>query len=138
MSSHRVRLLISIPLLLALAAGIVLAAAAGEHTKDSVETVKKALAAKKAVLLDVREKEEWDNGHLRDARLLPLSRLKEEKSLADVQELLPKDKAIYLHCAAGRRCLQAAEILRVKGYDLRALKEGYKDLLKLGVPRAGE
>ena len=60
---------LSLTLLLAGSAMIV---SAQEHTKDSLDTVKKALAAKKAVLLDVREKSEWDAGHLKDARLLPL------------------------------------------------------------------
>jgi rhodanese-related sulfurtransferase len=117
---------------LAILTGMAVMTAAQEHTKDSVETLQKALAAKKAVLVDVREKQEWDQGHLRDAKLLPLSRLKEEKGVPD----LPKDKAIYLHCASGRRCLTAAEILRAKGYDVRPLKEGYKDLLQKGLPKA--
>ena|SRR5581483_1796815 len=111
-----------------------LAAGAQEHTKDSLDTVKKAVAEKKAVLIDVREKSEWDSGHLKDARLLPLSRLTEGAGAPD----LPRDKPIYLHCAAGRRCLKAAEILRAKGYDARPLKLGYKDLVKEGFPRAGD
>jgi phage shock protein E len=51
-------------------------AKADEHTKDSLDTVKKNLAAKKAVLLDVREKDEWDDGHLKDAMPAPISALK--------------------------------------------------------------
>ena len=111
--------------------GFAMVASAQEHTKDSVATVKKALEAKKAVLMDVREKQEWDRGHLRDATLLPLSSLKDESKVA-----LPKDKPIYLHCASGVRCLKAAEILRKQGYDARPLKDGYKDLLKVGFPKA--
>lgn len=107
-----------------------------EHTKDSLDTVKKALAAKKAVLVDVREKAEWDNGHLADAKLLPLSGLKENPSAKEVKEILPKDKPIYLHCASGKRCLVAAEILRKQGYDVRALKAGYQELVKGGFPKA--
>ena len=72
-----------------LAGGIVVAQ---EHTKDSLETVKKALADKKAVLIDVREKTEWDAGHLADAKLLPLSSLKDEPLPKEVSALLPKDK----------------------------------------------
>ena len=113
-------------------AGSIAPAFAQEQTKDSLETVKKALAAKTAVLIDVREKQEWDKGHLLGASLLPLSSLKE--GTKDV--VLPKDKAVYLHCAAGVRCLKAAEILRKQGYDVRPLKEGYKDLLKEGILKA--
>jgi rhodanese-related sulfurtransferase len=108
---------------------LAVAAPAQEHTKDSLDTVKKALAAKKALLIDVREKSEWDQGHLKDAKLLPLSALKGKA--ADL-EVLAKDKAVYLHCRSGGRCLQAAEILRKLGYDARPLKQGYQELLKSG------
>jgi phage shock protein E len=118
---------------MALAGSLVVAQ---EHTKDSLDTVKKALADKKAVLIDVREKSEWDDGHLKDAKLLPLSTLKEETLPKDLAKLLPKDQVAYLHCAAGGRCLKAAEILRKQGYDVRPLKAGYKDLLKDGFPKA--
>ncbi len=116
----------------------VFAASAQEHTKDSLEQVKKAMADKKAVLFDVREKGEWDKGHLKDAKLLPLSSLKEESLPKELQALLPKDKVVYLHCASGGRCLTAADILRKKGYDVRPLKDGYKDLLRQGFPKAVE
>jgi phage shock protein E len=126
-------LLASLPML-----AIVFCASAQEHTKDSLDQVKKALADKKAVLFDVREKGEWEKGHLKDARLLPLSSLKQDALPKDLQALLPKDKVVYLHCAAGGRCLTAAEILRKQGYDVRPLKDGYKDLLKQGFPKAAE
>src|SRR5262245_37617382 len=106
-----------------------LTARAQEHTKDSLDTVKKAVTAKKALLVDVREKQEWDQGHLKDAKLLALSALK--GPTADLQ-ILPKDKPVYLHCRSGGRCLQAAEILRKLGYDARPLKQGYQELLKAG------
>lgn len=108
-------------------------AAGADFTKDTPADVKKALEAKKAVLLDVREQSEWDDGHLKDAMLLPLSKLKK----ADAKDLdLPKDKAIYCHCRAGSRALQAAELLQKLGYEVRALKPGYKDLLDAGFPKA--
>ena len=122
--------------LFGLAFGIVHCAMAQEHTKDSLDTVKKALAEKKAVLIDVREKSEWDLGHLKGASLLPLSSLKDKELPKDVAKLLPKDKVAYLHCAAGGRCLTAADILRKHGYDVRPLKDGYKSLVEKGFPKA--
>lgn len=109
---------------------------AQEHTKDSLEQVKKALADKKAVLIDVREKAEWDKGNLKDAKLVPLSVLKADTLPTDLAKLLPKDKIVYAHCAAGGRCLTAAEILRKAGYDVRPLKDGYGNLVKQGFPKA--
>ncbi len=35
---------------------------AADHTTDSLEKVKEQLAAKKAILVDVREQVEWDAG----------------------------------------------------------------------------
>ena len=109
---------------------------AAEHTKDSLDTVKKNVAARKAVLIDVREKGEWDAGHLRDAKLLPLSDIPENASSKFLENQFPKGTIIYLHCAAGGRCLQAADQLMKSGYDIRPLREGYQTLLKNGFPKA--
>lgn len=123
-------------LLIAVGLGLTVAPVfAVEHTKDTPDTVKKALADKKAVLLDVRERAEWDEGHLQGAQLLPLSKLKGDDIKALLKDL-PKDKPIYAHCKAGGRCLQAAEILIKQGYDVRPLKQGYADLLEAGFSKA--
>ncbi len=131
--NHLVKHCSAFLILLATVGLFTLTLGAQEHTKDSPATVKKALAAKTAVLFDVREKSEWDQGHLQDAKLLPLSGLQAGPKLL---EGLPKDQPIYLHCRSGGRCVQAAEILRKQGYDARPLKEGYQDLLKEGFVKA--
>src|SRR5436309_2456877 len=77
-------------------------AGAAEHTKDSLEVVKKKLADKQAVLVDVREQSEWDAGHVDGAILLPLSTLKQN---ADSAQKVPKGKILYTHCKAGVRSL---------------------------------
>jgi rhodanese-related sulfurtransferase len=105
---------------------------AADHTKDSIAAVRKAVAEDKAVLLDVRERSEWDAGHLKDARLLPLSVLLAGAKPEDVARVAPKGKIVYLHCASGVRCLKAADELQKLGYDVRPLKPGYKELLKAG------
>jgi phage shock protein E len=122
---------------LMLASGLVLIGlatimSAQQHTTDSLETVKKRLEEKKAVLVDVREQVEWDTAHLRDAKLLPLSTIRNKDKPADFTKDLPKDQIIYLHCAAGKRCVTAAAVLQKLGYDARPLKDGFKDLLKAG------
>ena len=107
-----------------------------DHTKDSIETVKKNLAEKKAVLLDVREQKEWDEGRLKDAQLAPLSKLQAGADVKDLAKDVKKDTIIYCHCRAGRRALTAANLLKKAGYDVRPLKDGYEDLLKAGLPKA--
>ena len=103
-----------------------------DHTKDSLPTVKENITAKKAVLVDVREKEEWDSGHIADALLLPLSSLEEARDVKASLARLPKDRIIYTHCAVGVRSLKAAELLKRHGYNVRPLKAGYAELLKAG------
>jgi phage shock protein E len=111
---------------------LVLTVSAQQHTTDTLDTVKKRLEEKKAILIDVREQAEWDSGHLRDAKLLPLSIITNKDKPAEFAKDLPKDQVIYLHCAAGRRCVAAAAVLQKLGYDARPLKDGFKDLLKAG------
>jgi phage shock protein E len=109
-----------------------------QHTKDSLDTVKDNLKAGKAVLLEVREQKEWDAGHVKAARLFPLSKAKMEKGLDELLKTLPKDKAIYMHCRAGNRALVCGEILKKHGFDVRPLKAGYQDLLDAGFEKAAE
>ncbi len=111
-------------------------ALAADHTKDTPADVKKAVEDKKAVLIDVREQKEWDDGHLKLAGLLPLSLIKKGVPDEELAKKLPKGKIVYLHCKSGGRVLPAAELLQKKGYDVRPLKQGYEDLLKEGFEKA--
>ncbi|MEZ6058842.1 MAG: rhodanese-like domain-containing protein [Planctomycetaceae bacterium] len=98
------------------------------HTTDTVQDVMKRVVAKQALLLDVREPDEWNAGHLRLAQLLPLSVIRTGEFSAEQQKLLPKDMPIYVHCRSGGRVLVASKLLREKGYDIRPLKSGYEAL----------
>ena len=109
---------------------------AAEPTKDSLEDVKKNLEGKKAVLVDVRESDEWQSGHLAVAQFLPLSQLREGISDEELEKRLPKKKVIYTHCASGFRSCTAADVLGELGYEVRPLKPGYEDLLKAGFRKA--
>ena len=111
------------------------AAVAAEHTTDTLETVKTSVAAKKAVLVDVREEGEWKDGHLKDAKHLALSDLKKGVPAEQLKKTLPPGSVVYLHCASGKRCLAAADLLKKHGYDVRPLKAGYENLLKEGFPQ---
>ncbi|MDZ4852995.1 MAG: rhodanese-like domain-containing protein [Pirellulaceae bacterium] len=109
-------------------------ALAADHTKDSLDKVGELVAAKKAVLIDVREKVEWDAGHIQGAKFVPMSKLKGKLTDEQLLELLPADKVLYLYCAGGYRCLDVAEMLEGRKLQLRALKQGYQVLLKEGFP----
>lgn len=109
---------------------------AAEHTTDNLETVKKSVKDGKAVIVDVREEGEWNDGHLKDAKLLPLSDLKAGVSAEKLKEKIGDAKVVYLHCGSGKRCLTAADVLKKQGYDVRPLKDGFQSLVKAGFEQA--
>lgn len=101
---------------------------AAEITKDSLKTVKKNVEEKKAVLVDVREKSEWDEGHIDGSVFLPLSALKKGVKKEQLAKSLPEDRILYTFCVVGKRAVTAGNILEEFGYEVRALKPGYKEL----------
>ncbi len=109
---------------------------AAVHTKDSLDTVKSNVNSGKAVIVDVRELNEWNAGHLKGALLAPMSKLRREAEVKDLLKLLPKDKILYTHCKAGGRALICGDILKEHGYDVRPLKPGYADLIQAGFEKA--
>ncbi len=77
----------------------------------SVRDFESLLASKKPVfVLDVRAQEEYDEGHIKNATLIPLNVLPER--LAG----LPKDKKIVVYCRSGKRSAKAVAYLRAEGY----------------------
>ena len=64
------------------------------------------------ILLDVRNQDEFDEGHIEGALLIPVNQIAE---LA--QELLPdKDIIILVYCRSGRRSVDASQQLVELGY----------------------
>ena len=102
------------------------------HTTDKLDVVKQRLADKQAVLIDVREENEWDAGHLKAATFIPMSRFEADKLTKAMKDQLIKDQPIYLHCRSGGRVLRVAKILKEQGYDVRPLQAGYNKLLEAG------
>jgi phage shock protein E len=121
---------------IAAALALMPAAKAAELSKDSLKTVLKNVAEEKAVLVDVREKSEWDKGHIEGAIFLPLSALKRRADAESLAKLLPEDKILYIHCVVGKRAVTAGNILERLKYEVRPLKPGYKELLKAGFKKA--
>ena len=63
-------------------------------------------------LLDVREQDEFDAGHIPGAILLPYTEIENK-----AEEMLPdKDKQLLVYCRSGRRSKIAAEALARLGY----------------------
>jgi NADPH-dependent 2,4-dienoyl-CoA reductase/sulfur reductase-like enzyme/rhodanese-related sulfurtransferase len=64
-----------------------------------------------AFIVDVREQDEWDAGHIKGAVLIPLSQLRERL------DEIPKDKPVYLHCRSGQRSYNAVLALQNRGWN---------------------
>ncbi len=62
-------------------------------------------------LLDVREQHEYDEKHIPDITLLPMSEI--ESRLNEI----PTDKEVIITCRSGNRSGQVAEFLRQNGFD---------------------
>lgn len=76
---------------------------------------------RKAQLIDVREPNEFEGGHILGARNIPLSQLRQR-----YKEIRP-DKPVYLYCQNTVRSGRAAQMLRRKGYkELYNLQGGFK------------
>lgn len=64
------------------------------------------------IVLDVREQEEFDSGHIKGAVLIPHTEIE-----AQAEEKLPdKNATILVYCRSGRRSKIAAEALARLGY----------------------
>ncbi|HEX4493264.1 MAG TPA: rhodanese-like domain-containing protein [Acidimicrobiia bacterium] len=63
------------------------------------------------LLLDVREQDEWDAGHVPDAQFIPLGEVG-----ARFGEI-PRDRRIVVICRSGARSDRAAQFLASQGFD---------------------
>ncbi|WP_251130391.1 rhodanese-like domain-containing protein [Exiguobacterium sp. s16] len=79
-------------------------------TKIDVETLQNRLENEEITLLDVREVDEYEGGHIEGAVNAPLS------SLNETELPYPKDEPIYVICRSGNRSAQAAQLLKERGY----------------------
>lgn len=76
---------------------------------------------RKAQLVDVREQTEFENGHIRGARNIPLTTFKQS-----INALRP-DKPVYLYCQNTNRSTRAAAILKKHQFtDINMLQGGFK------------
>lgn len=79
------------------------------------------------LLIDVRELGEWKCGAIAGAQHWPLS-----QALEGIIPDLPQDREIILYCQKGIRSLQAARILKEKGFsDIYSLTGGYDAWLEM-------
>lgn len=90
------------------------------YKKITAEEAKKIMdSGTDHVVLDVRTKQEYDEGHIKDAILIPDTEITQK-----AESMLPdKNKQILVYCRSGRRSAGAAKEL---------IKLGYTNVLDFG------
>ena len=80
-------------------------------------------------LLDVRTIEEYKEGHLRDATLIPLHALSQNLGMLKAN----KNKRILVYCQSGNRSVSASRILEKHGFTVLNIKGGIGKLKNMGI-----
>ena len=82
-----------------------------------------------AILIDVREKDEFARGHARGAQNIPLSSLSPE-----VTEALPKNKKLYIICQSGGRSARATTMIEKTHASVFSVDGGTGEWQRFGLP----
>jgi len=94
----------------------------------SISVDELAALGEDAVVVDVREEDEFAEARIEGARNVPLSRL--TTSLNDV----PAAHPLYVMCAAGGRSAQATSFLEGQGFDAVNVLGGINEWYRAGHP----
>lgn len=82
-----------------------------------------------AFVLDVREKDEWNTGHIQGAMSAPLGEIEMHFSH------LPKDRPVLVICRSGNRSQAGRDILREQGFtNATSVDGGMLDWIANGYP----
>jgi len=107
-----------------------------QHVKTEIDEVDASRARElidsgEPLVLDVREQDEWDEGHVPGAIHIPRGNLESriERAAPD------RARSIVVYCAAGNRSAFAAKTLEELGYeDVVSLSGGFTDWKRNGFP----
>ena len=103
-------LLISLLLLLTGCGGN---AADGSYQQITQEEAKEMMDTQEVIILDVREQDEYDSGHIPGAMLLPAGTIDEATAADAIPE---KDSTVLVYCRSGNRSKTASSTLADLGY----------------------
>ena len=93
--------------------------------------IERVKADTSAIILDVRQPEEFAEGHL--AQAINLDWLNQTVFINGLAKL-NKQKTYYVYCRSGRRSQAAAGKLKAEGFQVVDLKGGYLHWVEVGMP----
>ena len=93
--------------------------------------IERVKADTSAIILDVRQPEEFAEGHL--AQAINLDWLNQTAFINGLAKL-NKQKTYYVYCRSGRRSQAAAGKLKTEGFQVIDLKGGYLHWVEVGMP----
>ena len=85
-----------------------------------------------AVVLDIREQDEWDRGHAPGAVHIPMSEL--PGRLDELAPFLDRDEPLVVTCRSGGRVQRVMPWLDAQGYDVANLAGGMRAWHEAGKP----
>lgn len=84
-----------------------------DYQQISQEEAKEMMDTQDVIILDVREQDEYDSGHIPGAILLPVGTIDEETAAEVIPE---KDSTVLVYCRSGNRSKTASSALAELGY----------------------
>lgn len=89
------------------------ASSESDYQQISQEEAKEMMDTQDVIILDVREQDEYDSGHIPGAVLLPVGTIDEETAAEVIPE---KDSTVLVYCRSGNRSKTASSALAGLGY----------------------
>ena len=87
--------------------------ASGAYQQITQEAAKEMMDTQEVIILDVREQDEYDSGHIPGAVLLPVGAIDEDTAAEVIPE---KDSTVLVYCRSGNRSKTASAALADLGY----------------------
>lgn len=84
-----------------------------DYQQISQEEAKEIMDSQDVIILDVREQDEYDSGHIPGAVLLPVGTIDETTAAEVIPE---KDSTVLVYCRSGNRSKTASSTLAELGY----------------------
>lgn len=98
-------------------------------TSLKVEEAYERIKTGNVYIVDVRRQDEFRNGHIRNAKHIPLD------SFKDRINKIPKKREVLIYCETGARSIRAVRYLEVAGHErILHMHQGMRGWRKAGYP----